>query len=183
MKRLSATLPVRRLPTCDDALQCVSNLLLADLLEVTTRCKDGSLVHQVLQVSTSEAGGPAAQTTAHTAISQHEQRNLCKILYACCASCTSHSLPNSLASTSAATQDQMLVQRIQDHTCHQRILPPVTLLPPGQPTQSFCLRLVLQLPGTDQPGFHISINPIHTTPVLPACDLLQVDVLAECLAA
>lgn len=128
MKRLSATLPVRRLPTCDDALQCVSNLLLADLLEVTTRCKDGSLVHQVLQVSTSEAGGPAAQTTADTAINQHEQRNLCRILYA---SCTSHSLPDSLAITSAATQHQMLVQRIQDHTCHQRILPPVTLLPPG----------------------------------------------------
>jgi hypothetical protein len=111
---------------------------------------------------------------------------LCRIMYACCASCTSHLLPDSLASTSAATQDHMLVQRIQDHTCHQRILYIYRLshcCHQDTPTQSFCLQLVLQLPGTDQPGFHISINPIHTTPVLPACDLVQVDVLAECLAA
>jgi hypothetical protein len=62
--------------TCDDALQCVSDLLLADLLEVAARCQDGCLVHQVLQVGTSEARGPAAtgkQAAAADVSTLHEE--------------------------------------------------------------------------------------------------------------
>jgi hypothetical protein len=62
--------------TCNDALQSVSNLLLADLLEVAARCQDGCLVHQVLQVGTGEAGRPAGRPQAHRrqAGTQQEQQ-------------------------------------------------------------------------------------------------------------
>ena len=43
----------------DDALEGVSNLFLADLLEVAARGHDGSLVHEVLQVCASETGSAA----------------------------------------------------------------------------------------------------------------------------
>ena len=44
----------------DDSLKSIRDLILANFLKITASSKDGSLIHEVLEVSTSETRGPSS---------------------------------------------------------------------------------------------------------------------------